>query len=211
MKRPRLDSLPSDIVLIFWKGVAKFYCDYKDTQTHDPRTILGALARQLILQHQDAFMQLESFCETHHMTEITQGSATTDNFCEFIVDLSRNFSTTSIIVDGLDEIAEDRAEVTRLLKSLNNPSGTIKTLLASRNEIDIRNVLANYPSVSIAAKSGDLRLYVHSEIEKRTKMGKLRIRDRNLKDHIVKVLTEGADGMCVFLAPNKPANETDRI
>ncbi|TEY55498.1 hypothetical protein BOTCAL_0232g00060 [Botryotinia calthae] len=195
MKRPRLDSLPSDIVLIFWKGVAKFYCDYKDTQTHDPRTILGALARQLILQHKDAFTQLESFCEKHHMTEITQGSATTDNFCEFIVDLSRNFSTTSIIVDGLDEIAEDRAEVTRLLKSLNNPSGTIKTLLASRNEIDIKNVLANYPFVSIAAKSGDLRLYVHSEIEKRTKMGKLRIRDHNLKDHIAKVLTEGADGI----------------
>ncbi|KAM0153906.1 hypothetical protein ACHAQE_007445 [Botrytis cinerea] len=200
MKRPRLDSLPSDIVLIFWKGVAKFYCDYKDTQTHDPRTILGALARQLILQHQDAFTQLESFCEKHHMTEITQGSATTDDFCEFIVKLSGNFSTTSILVDGLDEIAEDRAEVTRLLKSLNNPSGTIKTLLASRNEIDIRNVLANYPSVSIAAKSGDLRLYVHSEIEKRTKMGKLRIRDHNLKDHIAKVLTEGADGMFRWVA-----------
>ncbi|KAM0126050.1 hypothetical protein ACHAO1_010288 [Botrytis cinerea] len=195
MKRPRLDSLPSDIVLIFWKGVAKFYCDYKDTQTHDPRTILGTLARQLILQHHDAFTQLESFCEKHHMTEITQGSATTDDFCEFIVKLSGNFSTTSILVDGIDEIAEDRAEVTRLLKSLNNPSGTIKILLASRNEIDIRNVLANYPSVSIAAKSGDLRLYVHSEIEKRTKMGKLRIRDHNLKDHIVKVLTEGADGI----------------
>lgn len=176
-----------------------FYCDYKDTQTHDSRTILGALARQLILQHEHAFTQLEAFCKKHHMTESTQGSATTDDLCEFIVGLSRNFSTTSIVVDGLDEIAEDRAEVTRLLKSLNKPSGTIKTLLASRNEVDIRIVLEDYPCVSIAAKSGDLRLYVHSEIEKRTKLGKLRIRDHNLKDHIVKVLTEGADGMYVFL------------
>ncbi|KAF7925061.1 uncharacterized protein EAE98_007149 [Botrytis deweyae] len=181
-------------------GLAMFYCDYKDIQTHDPRTILGALARQLILQHEHAFTQLEAFCEKHHMTENTQGSATTDDFCELIVELSRNFSTTSIVVDGLDEIAEDRAEVTRLLKSLNKPSGTIKTLLASRNEVDIRNVLEDYPSVSIAAKSGDLRLYVHSEIENRTKLGKLRIRDHNLKDHIVKVLTEGADGMFRWVA-----------
>ncbi|KAF7891829.1 hypothetical protein EAF00_008131 [Botryotinia globosa] len=181
-------------------GLAMFYCDYKDTQTHDPRTILGALARQLILQHEHAFSQLEAFCEKHHMTESTQGSATTDDLCEFIVELSRNFSTTNIVVDGLDEIAEDRAEVTRLLKSLNKPSGTIKTLLASRNEVDIRIVLEDYPCVSIAAKSGDLRLYVHSEIEKRTKLGKLRIRDQNLKDHIVKVLTEGADGMFRWVA-----------
>ncbi|TGO72234.1 hypothetical protein BELL_0477g00090 [Botrytis elliptica] len=181
-------------------GLAMFYCDYKDIQTHDPRTILGALARQLILQHEHAFTQLEAFCEKHHMTDDTQGSATTDDFCEFIVELSRNFSTTSIVVDGLDEITEDRAEVTRLLKSLNKPSGTIKTLFASRNEVDIRIVLEDYPSVSIAAKSGDLRLYVHSEIEKRTKLGKLRIRDHNLKDHIVKVLTEGADGMFRWVA-----------
>ncbi|TGO69528.1 hypothetical protein BOTNAR_0010g00270 [Botryotinia narcissicola] len=181
-------------------GLAMFYCDYKDTQTHDPRTILETLARQLILQHEHAFMQLEAFCEKHHMTESTQGSATTDDLCEFVVELSRNFSTTSIVVDGLDEIAEDRAEVTRLLKSLNKPSGTIKTLLASRNEVDIRIVLEDYPCVSIAAKSGDLRLYVHSEIEKRTKLGKLRIRDHNLKDHIVKVLTEGADGMFRWVA-----------
>ncbi|TGO47906.1 hypothetical protein BCON_0259g00150 [Botryotinia convoluta] len=181
-------------------GLAMFYCDYKDTQTHDPRTILGALARQLILQHEHAFTQLEAFCEKHHMTENTQGSATTDDLCEFIVELSRNFSTTSIVVDGLDEIAEDRAEVTRLLKSLNKPSGTIKTLLASRNEVDVRIVLEDYPCVSIAAKSGDLRLYVHSEMEKRTKLGKLRIRDHNLKDHIVKVLTEGADGMFRWVA-----------
>ncbi|KAF7890788.1 uncharacterized protein EAF01_010597 [Botrytis porri] len=181
-------------------GTAMFYCDYKDTQTHDPRTILGSLARQLILQHEHAFTQLEAFCEKHHMTENTQGSATTDDFCEFIVELSRNFTTTSIVVDGLDEMAEDRAEVTRLLESLDRPSETIKTLLASRNEVDIRIVLEDYPRVSIAAKSGDLRLYVHSEIEKRTKVGKLRIKDHNLKDHIVKVLTEGADGMFWWVA-----------
>ncbi|ESZ94302.1 hypothetical protein SBOR_5298 [Sclerotinia borealis F-4128] len=177
-------------------GLAIFFCDYKDTQTHDPRIILGALARQLIqIQPKQAFTQLKTFCAKHQMTQHTQGSATTEDLCEFIVELSKNFTSTSIIVDGLDEVVEDRAEVTRLLQSLNKPSGTIKTLFASRNEVDIQRVLVDYPSISIAARSGDLRLYVHSEIENRTKMGKLRIRDRSLKDHIIKVLTEGADGI----------------
>lgn len=132
------------------------------------------------------------------MTEHTQGSATTEDFCEFIVELSKNFTSTSIVVDGLNEVAEDRVEVTRLLQTLNKPSGTIKTLFASRNEVDIRSMLADYPSISIAARSDDLRLYVHSEIEKRTKMRKLQIEDLDLKDHIIKVLIERAHGMYVF-------------
>lgn len=79
--------------------------------------------------------------------------------------------------------------ITRLIHSLNKPLGTIRTLLASRNEIDIRDVLAEYPSIFIAATSGDLRLYVHSETKN------LSIQDRDLKDHIIKVLIDGADGM----------------
>ncbi|KAJ8063128.1 hypothetical protein OCU04_008371 [Sclerotinia nivalis] len=100
-------------------GLTIFYCDYKDSRTHDPRTILGALARQLILQHEHASIQLETFCEKHNMTEYTQGSATAEDFCELIVEISKNFISTSIVVDGLDEAAECRADVTRLLKSLN--------------------------------------------------------------------------------------------
>lgn len=106
-----------------------FYCDYKDTLTHDPRAILGALAQQLILQHESAIKELETFCESNNITEHTRGSATTENFCEFVVELSKNFTSTSIVVDGLDEVTEDRAEVARLLQSLNRLSGTIRTLL----------------------------------------------------------------------------------
>lgn len=127
--------------------------------------------------------------------EHSQGSATTEDICEFIVELSKNFTSVSLVVDGLDEVAEGRAGVARLLRSLNRSSGTIRTLFASRNEIDIQNVLVDYPSISIAAQSGDLRLYVYYEIQKRTDTRELCIQDPKLKDHIIKVLTEGADGM----------------
>lgn len=90
--------------------------------------------------------------------------------------------------------------VTRHLESLNQAPGTIKTLLASRNEVDIRNVLTDYASISITARSSDLRLYVHSEIQTRKNSKKLDIRDPKLEDHIVKVLTEGADGMFRWVA-----------
>jgi len=103
-----------------------------------------------------------------------------------------------IVVDGLDEITNDRAGVTRLLRSLNTVGGHIKTLFASRPEVDIGYELEKFVQVSIAAMSSDLRLYVASEIERRTKERTLRIRDPNLKDHIMTTLVDGADGMCVI-------------
>jgi hypothetical protein len=100
-----------------------------------------------------------------------------------------------IVVDGLDEITHDRAGVTRDLSSLNSEGGKIKTLFASRPEVDIGYELGSFVQVSIAAMSSDLRLYVASEIERRTREKRLRIRDPTLKDHIMKTLIEGADGM----------------
>jgi hypothetical protein len=100
-----------------------------------------------------------------------------------------------IVVDGLDEIEANRADVTRMLQGLNDLSKSVKTLFASRPEVDIGYVLEDCEQISIAAMSSDLRLYVGSEIEKRTRERKLNIRDLDLKAHIVKTLVEGADGM----------------
>jgi hypothetical protein len=109
-----------------------------------------------------------------------------------------------IIIDGLDEIAHRREKVTRDLSSLNSESGRIKTLLASRPEVDLSYELEDFVHVSIAAMSNDLRLYVASEIERRMKERRLHIRDPNLKDHIMTRLAEGADGMWVHKVATLP-------
>jgi len=132
------------------------------------------------------------------MSDGTKRPHTTEALCQLIRKLSEYFETAMIVVDGLDEITNDRAGVTRLLRSLNTVGGHIKTLFASRPEVDIGYELEKFVQVSIAAMSSDLRLYVASEIERRTKERKLRIRDPNLKDHIMTTLVDGADGMCVI-------------
>jgi hypothetical protein len=128
----------------------------------------------------------------------TDRDPTPEDLCELINTISKYFQTTMIVVDGLDEITNNRAGVTRLLRSLNIQGGQVKTLFASRPEVDIGRELKYFNQVSIAAMSTDLRLYVASEIETRTKEKKLRIRDPSLKDHIMTTLANGADGMYVF-------------
>ena len=120
---------------------------------------------------------------------------TPEELCDLIGKASTHFKNAMIVVDGLDEISEDRADITRFLRDLNDPSRSIKTLFASRPEVDIGHVLEDFEKISIAAMSSDLRLYVGSEIQRRTRERKLNIRDSGLKEHIMKTLIEGADGM----------------
>jgi hypothetical protein len=173
--------------------LAFFYCDYKDQSTHNPLNILGAVARQIIIQKEECFRDLVAYCSEHRRSDGSFKEGTQEELCELISKLALHFKSTMIIVDGLDEISKNRTDVTQLLQELNKHSGKIKTLFASRPEVDIKCHLGDYVQISIAAKSSDLRLYVASEIARRKH--KLRIKDPSLTEYIMKKLVDGADGM----------------
>jgi len=105
-----------------------------------------------------------------------------------------------IIVDALDECGNDRSKVVELLASLNANGFNIKTLFTSRLETDIEFHLDTYEKISIAATSSDLKLYVASEIETRSRKMSLRTRDPDLKKEIMDRLVDGAEGMFRWVA-----------
>ena len=179
-------------------ALAFFYCDYKDSQTHDVVTILGSLARQLISQSQDAFDDLKSFYRDHHSKDQSIQKATPWELCALIQRVSTHFKTTVIVVDGLDEISNNRGDVAKLLAGLDTSDRRIKTLFASRPEVDIEYQLRSFVKISIAATSTDLISYVGYEIKQREVDGKLKIKDPDLKSHIMETLVKSSDGMLVL-------------
>jgi hypothetical protein len=147
-------------------GIAYFYCDYKDSKTHDPLGILGALVRQLAIQNSRCIDVLEKFYAVHYPDRSAAGpSVAPEDLCSLIHSLSVFFDEVMIIIDALDECGNDRSKVVELLASLNVPGTNIKTLFTSRLETDIELHLDSYEKISIAATSSDLKLYVASEIE----------------------------------------------
>ncbi|KAH6716392.1 hypothetical protein BKA61DRAFT_342569 [Leptodontidium sp. MPI-SDFR-AT-0119] len=182
------------------EALAIFYCDYKDSSTHSASTILGSLARQLIMRHEDCFEDLTTFYEEHVSPDRSIRTPSPEELCELISKLSKHFDTAMIVVDGLDEITHGRADVSRFLASLTVTSPSIKALFSSRPEIDIGHVLSDYPTISIAAQSSDIRLYIASEIERRTADMRLEIIDPNLKEHIMATLADRCDGMFRWVA-----------
>ncbi len=102
-----------------------------------------------------------------------------------------------IIVDALDECGKAVKSLTKILAGLRSSNGDsdIKTLFLSRDEPDIKDILVDYPQLSIAAQNSDLKLYVMAEMAKRIEEKDLRIKDPSLQEHIIERLIEGADGM----------------
>ena len=74
-------------------------------------------------------------------------------------------------------------------------NSNIKIALLSRDEFEIKFHMTDFMHLSIKARSSDLRLYVSSEIEERTRKRRLRIRSSQLKDEILEQLVNRADGM----------------
>ncbi|KAK0108253.1 hypothetical protein ONS95_003071 [Cadophora gregata] len=180
-------------------GMAFFFCDYKKPETHVSSTILGSLVKQFALQDDHCLHDLESFYEAHNVKGNPPQEVTPLELCNLLKDMALHFKSTMIIIDGLDEIETKRTDTIEILRSLTS-TGKMKTLFASRDEVDIRSQLLEYANVSIAAQSGDLRLYVAAEIETRTSRQELRIRDPELKEHIIKTLITGAHGMFRWVA-----------
>jgi hypothetical protein len=147
--------------------MAFFFCDYKKSETHLATTILGSLVKQLALQDERSLLDLESFHESHNPKGQPRKEVTANELCDLLRTMASYFKYTIIIIDGLDEIETNRVETLEMICSLAS-AGNLKPLFASHGEVDIRNCLAEYAKISIAAQSGDLRLYVAAEIETRT-------------------------------------------
>jgi hypothetical protein len=114
--------------------------------------------------------------------------------------MTSTFEDVSIIVDALDECDKNTTKVVASLVGLGSDmNSNTRTLFLSRSEHEIRQLLqGHYRHIEVAAASEDLRLYVASEIESRTKkVGReqLRVRSHELKQHIMETLVTRADGM----------------
>ncbi|KAI4126477.1 MAG: hypothetical protein LQ338_003727 [Usnochroma carphineum] len=179
-------------------AVAFFYCDYKDGATQDLSNILSSLAQQFAKQDEESFAKLKDFYETYNHEHRLDFKYDSEALLDLLRAVTSVFDCAMIIVDGLDECGTNTAGFVDSLITLSDDYDTsIKTILLSRDEIEIRERLENYTKVSIAARSSDLRLYVGAEIDLRTRKKRLRIKDQSLKEYILERLVEGAEGMYV--------------
>ena len=179
-------------------GTAYFYIRHDDHASHVPSNVLGSLLSQLARQHPSA---LDDVMELHAQHSQVESLPTVPEVDELIVHLhsiSKWFTDTFILIDGLDECGLafdlDRKRLIDAVAGLHrNEDWPLHTLIFSRDELDIRKGfhVMEFQMVSIAATSADLRLYVSAWLPS------LEIQNETLKTEIVDTLVDEANGMYV--------------
>lgn len=175
-------------------GVGFFYCSHRDDKSRNLTGTLGCLIGQFARQSGDCMSMVAEKAGLHENTSMQTWTRDNDELLMIIRKMLRHFRHVSIIIDGVVECHEPSL-VTETLADLASDLPHIRLLIFSRKESEMAPFLQTYEKLSIAAESQDLRLYVPAQIEERTRLRKLRIRDPNVKDEIVERLVNGADGM----------------
>lgn len=185
-------------------AVAYFFCDYKSQETQTPRNILGSLVEQIARQNNRSYGQLKTFADEYSQKyNIQKWEPECDDLLQLIVQMSQNFKSVSILVDGLDECGDHIVAVTRYLSRLGQLSSRIRTLLSSRQLVEIQDTVQEFLPISIAAQSTDIRLYVAHELDQRMDTASLKpliIDDSTLKGEIMDALISQANGMFRWVA-----------
>ena len=175
-------------------GTAYFYIRHDDKESHKPPSVLGSLISQLARQNREALADLMKLYTIHQ----TQGLVAPDeeDLKRKLHEISQHFMEVYIMIDGLDECGSPYdAHRRRLVKTIAElhtlKEGSVRTLVFSRKESDIEKefVRMQFHTVSIAATSGDLKLFVNAW------SGELDVHSEGLKAEIIDALVTQARGM----------------
>ena len=173
-------------------GTAYFYIRHDDKLSQNPTNVLGSIVSQLARQNSEAYAHLVST----HTQSYTQGllPPNEQELSDTLHRMIPSFREIYIMIDGLDESGScfdlNRSHLIDLVAGL-HIKGSIRTLVFSRDEQDIRKQLIQkqFHTVSIAAASADLRLFVNAWL------GRLEIQSEKLRINIVDTLVDEANGM----------------
>ena len=177
-------------------AVIYVYCDYKDSLTHSVTALLSSLLRQLIEQTP----RTESIGELSMILNenAKHRDPTEAELFTWVCTVCKDFNDVYIFVDALDECPElSRDALLLRLQQLSQFRQT-RLLLTSRLSIDIKSRLANVSRIEIAASALDIEAYLHSEIQKSSRLSLFVRKDPGLKQEIVNCVIGKAHGMFLF-------------
>ncbi|KAI4219647.1 MAG: hypothetical protein L6R36_008178 [Xanthoria steineri] len=179
-------------------GTAYFYVRHDDKESHKPPSVLGSLISQLARHNREALADVMRLYTQHQ----THGFVAPDeeDLKQKLHEISQHFTEVYIMIDGLDECGSpydaDRRRLVKAIAELHTiKEVSVRTLVFSRKESDIEKefVRMQFHTVSIAATSGDLRLFANAW------SGELDVHSEGLKAEIIYALVTQARGMFLWV------------
>ncbi|KAM6503941.1 hypothetical protein JOM56_000884 [Amanita muscaria] len=162
--------------------VLYFYCEYDVPTRHDSTNIFASLLHQIILSTPLHSPHLSQTVNRYQLTRDINDLPLTD----LILELSKVYEKTFIVIDGLDECSDLEGiltELTILAKALH-------VFVSSRDHARIRAEFESCEQIKIDMDDivDDIRSFGKAEV------GRIKVQNANLRDVIVDRLVAGAEG-----------------
>ncbi|KAI9861085.1 MAG: hypothetical protein M1813_005514 [Trichoglossum hirsutum] len=181
-------------------AIAYYYCDFSDLQSLEIRNILGTIIREL-LENVAIPDDLEQRIEQlyRHGTR----TAIDDELISVLCTVIKCFSEVYICIDGIDECGKDeQITILSMVDQLaQSHDAAVKIFITSREETTISASLRKFLRLRVSAdkNSRDITTFVGEAVKSNIRSGTLTIRDPSLESDIISALTNGADGMFLWV------------
>ena len=154
------------------QGLAFFYCNRNDAEPEraNPEDILRSIVRQLSISGPHArFSKVvaEKYKE-RKCKHFADGPLRLDECVDLIIKLTQQYTSTTIIIDALDECdVYTRHNILTALSSIMQHGLSTKIFVSSRDDKDITLRLSDLPNLYIKASNNakDIDRYVHFKVE----------------------------------------------
>ncbi|EGN92542.1 hypothetical protein SERLA73DRAFT_65533 [Serpula lacrymans var. lacrymans S7.3] len=170
-------------------GVAYIYCEYKDQSSQTILDLVASLLKQLVQDSSPTFERVKSRYQSHRQQKFRPTLREVHDTLIFEI---KTFSRFFVVVDALDELAEERKKRYELLDRLQSLGCSL--LITSRDIGAIRKDLRDAQCMHIRANDDDIRQYIESGILG-TSLEDFVAEEPNLRKEIVDCVTKCADGM----------------
>ena len=186
------------------EALAYFYCNRNETERNEPAAVLRSFVRQISLSRTSLALHptaVETYT-SHEATGLSAGLLDVEQCLKLLLEYASIYPQTTLILDALDECDAGRRH--NLIQCLNTllkvASNSVKILVSSRADEDIRLQFSSGPRVEIQAKnnSDDIAKYVEERIEKNVQWQQ-KI-SANTKALVKERLHEKSDGMFQWAA-----------
>ncbi|KAL8708811.1 MAG: hypothetical protein Q9220_006372 [cf. Caloplaca sp. 1 TL-2023] len=181
-------------------GTAYFYVRNDDPESQRASNVVGSLIAQLARQTPLALARVKDLHAQHNNPQNLATTPELDELLDVFFALCRLFGHVYIMIDGLDEcgspLDSDRRSLIESVAALHhNCHSSVCILVFSREADDIKTKLdkAHFETVSIAATSKDVRLFVNAWLPS------LNIQSNLLKIQIADTLVNETQGMFMWV------------
>lgn len=172
-------------------GVAYLFCNYKAQADQSALSLLAALLKQLVQSRQD-ITALVTRMYDHHSIQKSRPSL--DEIFGALQSVCSNYAVVYIVVDALDECADQDGMRGRLIDKLRKLQARtdVRLMCTSRFLPEITQKFCSSPTLEVRASEEDVRRFVAGQIPV---LPNCIQRDDELKSALQNKMVEAVDGM----------------